>query len=353
MTIRFSISASMLFAFSAAVTVSAPASAQTKTVASGTTTLPMSGLVINLPADKTLQYKVSGSFSLNDAGTVYEGRDVIDDFDPKTGKLHNGYWILTGYYDAKGCDAVLATVSLLQPWAADANFWGKSWKLRGGMFDFKNTLGQKPTVVMCRTEDDGRAFLLYRFMIENPPANSRENGLKAITSAKVLAAASRAYDAKTYDRSGVSQKAIIKNRGKLSAVRKLKLAKVGFEIMLPDDGTVWLTNTTEHADMLNRLAPSLPSADMELAYGANIDCKMMFDALNKQPRNAAEEAKPAINVASGWQVGPVILAGKDPERTLCLKTPKGAAMAGLFLDPGDNNAAPYRNILDAIKAAAP
>ena len=36
--------------------------------------------------------------------------------------------------------------------------------------------------------------------------------------------------------------------------------------MLPDDGTVWLTNTTEHADMLNRLAPSLPSADMELAY---------------------------------------------------------------------------------------
>lgn len=328
----------------------APIAAQTKPFESGTIALPVTGLMPTLPADKVVRYQIGGSYSISDDGGTFEGRDVIDVIDRKTGKLVGGHWIHSAYFNAGDCNAVLGEIAFAQPWTAQAKYWGQNWQIRGGIFDFKNDLGQKPAVAICRKEASGRSLLMYRHLLDKPGSAA---GLKAVGGSKVLAAVSQAYDGKKYERSGKNDKSILKNRGKVLASRKVKLPFNKFDITLPDDGSVWLVNTSQSSDFLSRVAPSLPDGEIEVAYAANLDCKAMFDALNKQPRNMTEEARPTANAASGWLVGPVLNVEGEPERVLCYKTPKGAAMVGLFLQPGDNDATQFRAILDAIRMGAP
>jgi len=334
-----------LFAAFALMSAS-PALAEPVSLRSGVAQLPTSGLQIDLPANPALSYKVSGSWSLDDAEPSFDGRDVIDEFNASSGTLLAGNWVLVGYFTAGGCANVLAGVTLDRSWNAEADYWGRRWSVRGGVYTFDSELGRRPAAVLCRTNDLGQSLLLYRFFVDQPETLGQAEMVRGVTQAGVLESASKSWDAGRAVEILPLRRPEMRNRGKTEAARTVTLATTGLQVQMPDDGYVWLPEADEEVDFITRLAPTLPEVSIEVLAAAGLTCQQILSSVSDE----RSDFKPR-NVPAAWVVGPTLVVEGEPELTVCRDDPGGARLVGFFLPEGRNDLAPFHPILSALAAA--
>jgi hypothetical protein len=315
-------------------------------IASGKAVLPMSGLVIDLPEKAGGFYKVSGSWSVTEAG-VFDARDVVDE--ANANGLTAGNWVLAGYFDAGGCKEVLAATTLDNRWTDSLNLWGHAWDISGGVFTFESNLGRQPAALLCRTNADGLTFLLYRFLLSQPETIGKDEIINGVRSSSVLERASRAYDAQKLEAVKPTKRQEVTNRGKLPAARTLTLTVSKLKVELPDDGFVWLSRPTDSSDSMDRMAPFFPEITLEVARVEDATCQDVIDAVK-----ASGSLKPggeARNVPAGWITGPALDLGGTIESMVCHTFGDDALAAGLMSQQGGADMTDFAPLLAALLKA--
>ena len=167
--------------------------------------------------------------------------------------------------------------------------------------------------------------------------------------ADALERASRAYDAGRVESIVPLRRPEVKNRGKVSATRRVTLTESGLSLDLPDDGFVWLVNKGDGSDMLDRMAPFFPEITIEVAAVEDADCDDIFEAAA-----ANSEKKPGRevrNLPEGWRAGPAVIVDGKVEAIACRAQDQDALVAGFFLDGEQSDVAEYRPILSALANA--
>jgi hypothetical protein len=319
-------------------------------VASGKVVLPLSGLVIELPAAKH-QWSVSASWALDKDGG-FDARDVIDEKDGD--KLVAGSWVLVGHFVAGGCQETVRQADLAGTWEGTSDLWGASWHLRGGIFTF-DKLGKKPAVAMCTTHTTGRdrkALLLYRFFLDQPEAMSREAMQKALSESVVLERTARAFlaDAAAPGLTSPLGRPEVRQRGELAAARTVRLDIAELDLALPDDKTLWVREPTEPqdtTDWLARMVPAVPELTAEVLRSDAATCKELFAQFDETVK-----VPPPTGLAKGWEVGPTLLVERVHERTACRKVGSRLLLVGFFSAPDSGDLAPFRSLLEALERAA-
>lgn len=326
-----------------ALALVAPAMAEPVTARSGPAQLPTSGLLIDLPANPALSYKISGSWSLDDAAPSFDTRDVIDEFNATTGKLVAGNWVLVGYFTAGDCKAILGGEKLDRAWETTATYWGESWTVRGGVYTFDGELGRRPAAVLCRTNATGQSLLLYRYFVDQPETMTQADMLRGVTQAGVLESASKSYSAGRAVEILPLRRAETRNRGSTPANRTVTLKTTGLQVQMPDDGYVWLPEADEQVDWLTRMLPTIPEISIELMVAAGMTCQQLTAAVS--------DDKPSVkprNVPAGWVTGPTILVEGETELTICRDSPEGARFVGVFLPAERTDLTPLHPLLIAL-----
>ncbi len=315
-------------------------------VKQGSAVLPTSGLSLDLPARAGFVYHVSGSWSFDPAKNAFDTRDIIDEIDAASGNIAAGNWILVGYFDAGGCDEVLAAAAFDAPWTSEEDVWGMHWKIRGGVFTFANALGRRPAAALCNSSASGRSLLLYRYLTDQPETLDKSSTLQRVRSSAVLERASAAYRAEATAQTIPLRRADVKNRGTASAQRKIALAKSGLQLQLPDDGYFWLPQKDGKSDMINRLLPSLPEAFVEVFTLDNTKCAEALSQLeNNKPSQQAQ------NLPVGWIAGPTLVVDGEPEMVLCRAASYGALLVGV-LNGAKADVSEFHPMLEALAQAS-
>lgn len=309
---------------------------------SGAALLPMSALVIDLPANPSLTYKVSGSWSLDDSFPSFDARDVIDEYD-STGAIVAGSWVLTGYFTAGGCTDVLSGENLDKAWTTDTTLWGQSWKVRGGVYTFTGDIGRRPAAMLCRTDGLGRSLVLYRFLVDKPETLPQADIMKGVVQSGVLQSASKSYDSGRTASVLPVRRPEVRNRGETLATRAVKLPKSGLTVTFPDDGYVWLVTAGDNSDMINLMAPSLPDVTLEFTAYAGMTCADFTGQIGDD----RPDIKP-VNTPQGWLTGPSLTGDGTVEMTLCKASGDGIRLVGLFLPSGQTDVAALNPVIDAL-----
>ena len=323
-------------------------------VQGGEVQLPTTGLVLNLTDDPARDYRLTGSWSLN-ASQVFDSRDVIDEFDARTGQLVRGNWVLTGYFTAGDCTATLAEMQLEKRWSLTRSQWGHSWAMVGGDFSFGGSLGLRPMVAMCRSLPNRRSLILQRFITDQPPNRSQADMLADLNRASVLATASRAFDRGAWQESKPLQQRWVSNRGTQSASRPVTLPLARLTLTLPNDGGLWIVPAKKEgatSDWLERLLPSLPEISIEVMRFPGQPCTTVLPQLGQPqltPAQQQEAARPLTGMPSGWVAGPMLVVDGESERTACANVNGDAVLVGMFLGNGKSDATPVAGLLTAFQ----
>jgi hypothetical protein len=355
----------VLFAWAVSVSATAPARADVaptpptppstpQIVEKGPTTLALSGLVLDLPKPptKTARWSLSSSWALSNQGTTFDGRDVIDLKDGD--KLLSGTWIHAGYFDAGGCDKVVASAAFDDKWTSREKLFGAELDVSGGLFTFEGSLGKVPAIALCAHREGRKDLLVYHFFIAEGRPETREAMLKALPK---LAIVQNAYKAWRNDRVEATRPrtlAHVRNRGDVAPVRPWKLPIVGIDVTLPDDGQIWLTRggaEGEAVDWFDRMAPALPEIEVEVAWIPDVTCAQL-DTLITAEKRAGTVLR---NLPNGWVPGPTLVVDGRLERTGCHARPSGVLIAGVFITPDigkvAEDGAVVQGLLDALAAA--
>jgi hypothetical protein len=324
------------------------AGADPVSVQKGKTVLPMSGLVVDLPARSRDHYNVSGSWSVTDKG-IFDSRDIIDEMDSTTNQVVAGNWVLIGYFDAGDCDAVLRNESLDSSWTTEETFWGVSWKVRGGVYTFTNSLGRRPAAVLCSQDaETTRTFLLYRFLTSQPETLDQKAILADVRTSEVLQTANAAYrNGQTQDIKPLTRPET-RNRGTVSAARTVSLPITQLDIDLPDDGFVWLANAGDGSDMLDRMVPFMPEMSVEVARIEDATCDDIF-AYGLPTEGRISQS--ATNLPAGWKTAPGMKVEANNELILCHGRGDAALMIGVIQSSTQTDVAALWPLLAAVAAA--
>jgi hypothetical protein len=315
-------------------------------IASGKAVLPMSGLVIDLPEKAGGFYKVSGSWSVTEAG-VFDARDVVDE--ANANGLTAGNWVLAGYFDAGGCKEVLDATTLDNRWKDTVNLWGHAWDISGGVFTFEGNLGRQPAALLCRTNADGLTFLLYRFLLSQPETIGKDEIINGVRTSSVLERASRAYDAQKLEAVKTTKRPEVTNRGKLPAARTVTLSVSKLKVELPDDGFVWLSRATDSSDSLDRMAPFFPEMTLEVARVEDATCQDVIDAVKAS--GSLKPGSEARNAPAGWITGPALDLDGTIESMVCHTFGGDALAAGLMSTQGGADMTDFAPLLAALLKA--
>lgn len=314
---------------------------------SGVTQLPTSGLSVDLPSSPNLQYRVSGSWSSNGQTNTFDTRDIIDEFDRTTDAIVAGTWVLTGYFTAGGCDAVLASEKLDSSWVTDATLWGANWKVRGGVYTFDSSLGRRPAAVLCTTNTLGRSLLLYRYLTDESEGLGQADVLERVKKAAVLERVWQAYRAERTTDIFPTRRPEVRNRGTVAPQRTATLPLTKLQVAIPDDGYFWLIEEGEGADILSRLLPSLPEVTVEVATADGLACPDVLAGLTD-----ANPSLHATNLPVGWTVGPAMSIEGETEQVICYGTNYGALLAGFFLGANKTDISALHPLLGALAKAS-
>jgi hypothetical protein len=336
---------------SACVFVFAPAAlAQAVPVklAQGEAQLPTSGLVLDLPAKTGIEYHVSASWALSDGGTSFDTRDVIDEIEIATGNVATGNWVLTGYFTAGGCEATLAAAALDAAWTQNTTLWGEAWSARGGVFTFESNLGRRPAVALCREKASGQALLLYHFLANQPETLPQATVMESVSKSGPLAAASKSFSSVRTKPIFPTRRTEVRNRGTEPAARRVTLAVSGLEVDLPSDGYLWLPDSGDNTDFLDRLLPTLPEVTLETVFVDDASCAEIFGSFAVELR----EAHRPLSLPEGWTGGPAMLVEGETELTMCHAVGASALVVGVFQGPDNRDVSTFYPMLGALLAAA-
>lgn len=321
-------------------------------VKSGKVVLPLTGLAVDLPADKrkNATWMLSGSWSLTDGGAAFDGRDVVD---LKVGdKLVAGNWVHIGYFNAGDCAAVVKELDVPDRWTGEKTLWGMKFQVAGGTWDFENDLGKKPAIALCVANADGGSLLLYHFFLEDK-APVGKAGLAPIVRDKFLERVAKAWKAGSYGAAQPATRPEIKQRGDLTAARTVTLPQSKLEVTLPVDGFVWIVRpgAVDGSDFLDRMAPSLPDISLEIGRVPGQPCAAIMKAMAEGVGLAAEP--PPTNVPFGWTAYPTLQLEKTRERVICKDVGGAALVVGLLATPSTTaSARDFGPMADVIRALA-
>lgn len=333
----------------ALLSVAPSAGADPVAIRQGAAQLPVSGLLLDLPAQAGIEYRVSGSWSITETGETFDARDVIDEINLATGSLVSGNWILSGYFTAGDCEKALAETALDKVWTQDATLWGESWKVRGGIFTFDGALGRKPAATLCRTTGTGHSLMLYRFLIDQPETAAQAVVMDSVRGSPALAAAARSYKSLRTGDVFPTHRAEVRSRGTGKPARTVTLPVTGLVLDLPDDGYLWLVGDGDQSDMLDRLLPTLPEVSVEVALGPGFKCADVLAGLME----GAIPAHVPTNLPTGWITGPALkLDGDEIELTMCGQAGDDAVVFGVFQGPTRTDVSSYHPLMSALIAAA-
>lgn len=335
-----------LLALSAVTSLTAPASAEPYETMGGTVVLALSGLEIDLPAlADSNAYRISASFALGEGG--YDGRDVIDE--ASGADLLAGTWVTLGYFDAGGPDAVVAAVDLAERWSAQVDIWGASWSVAGGIYDFGNELGAKPALVACTQQGDGKALLIHRFFLAAAVDTSQAGMIAGFERAAVARAIGESYARKRVGAVVPMRRAEVRDRGDIEPSRWQHLESSLLELLIPDDGFIWLVRNDPDAgvDRLDRMAPAWPEVGLEVLTVPDQRCGETFESIQVTKRPA-----PEMGVPEGWTAGPQLVLENAIELTVCHEAAAGVVVVGIFQAPDDVDIGHLAQLLEAIAEAA-
>lgn len=308
--------------------------------------LPVSGLHVDVPAAAPgCSYRLSGSWSLDEFG-AYDGRDVIDEACGDS--LTAGTWISVGYFTAGDDAAVVAAVDLTDDWAAEADLWGAHWNVRGGIFDLGD-LGPTPAVVLCTRLGEGKALLLHHFFLGAAQPMPQAAVLGDLERGVVPQAAWRAYAQGQTAPASPTHRDEIRNRGAIDPTRSVQLELMGIDVALPDDGCVWLLEHDDETttDFLIRMAPALPEVRLETTFVTGVDGPTVFAGIELEQRDV-----PPRNLPDGWQPGPQLVVGGEPELTASYEFLDGVLVVGVFQGPENTDVAHLAPMFEAILEGA-
>jgi hypothetical protein len=339
-------------AFAAAIAVALIPSALAQTapvqLAQGEAQLPTSGLVIDLPAKTGIVYHVSASWSLSGNGSAFDTRDVIDEIDTSTGNVVTGNWVLAGYFTAGGCDATLADASLDGGWTQGVTLWGEAWRARGGVFTFDSALGRRPAVMLCREKANGPALMMYHFLASQPETLSQAAVMESVSKSAALASVSQSFSTVRVKPIFPTRRAEVRNRGAEPSARSVTLVESGLEVDLPEDGYLWLPDSGDDTDFLNRLLPTFPEVTVETVFVQGVSCADMFGSIALERR----ESHRPLSLPAGWLDGPAMLVDGETELTMCHPVGAAALVVGVFQGPDDRDVSKLQPVLGALLAAA-
>jgi hypothetical protein len=330
-----------------------PQTVQPLELKSGKIELPLSGLVIDLPAQKKGHtYKVSSSYSLESG---FDARDVIDE--AVDGKLVGGTWVLVGFFTAGTCKDVVSKTELASAWESELTLHDLPFVARGGIFDFEDSLGKVPAVVICterpKLEPGTRkALLLYHYFIGTELATSKDELVALMKKRPAVERAAKAWKLDTLAKGRPLDNPHIRVRG-APQPSTLELAVGKLTMRVPDDGTLWITRAApdQGVDWLDRMVPALPEVSVEVIHLPESCANTLPQITGKQMKGAPT----ARHVPSDWKLGPILDVDGDPEYTLCRDFKGSALLVGYFLeksfakDLGDLR--PIHALLDALTAA--
>lgn len=325
-------------------------------VQGGEVQLPTTGLLLTLTDDPARDYRLSSSWSLI-ADQKFDSRDVIDEFDARSGQLVRGNWVLTGYFTPGNCTATLAGMRLEKRWTLTRTQWGHTWEMTGGDFRFDGPLGLRPMTAMCRSLPGGRSLILQRFITDQPPGRSQADMLADLTRASVLAAASRAFDQGAWRESKPLHQRWVTTRGTQPATRTVTLPIARLTLTLPNDGGLWIVPPRKEgatSDWLDRLLPSLPEISVEVMRFPRQTCAAVLQQLGQPqltPAQQQEAARPLTGMPIGWIAGPMLAVEAQSERTACASVNGDAVLVGMFLGKGNSDATPVAGLLGALQRA--
>lgn len=314
----------------------------------GEAQLPTSGLVIDLPAKSGIRYDVSGSWSLSDNGASFDTRDVVDEVDTATGNVVSGNWVLSGCFTAGGCTETLASEKLDASWTQSATLWGETWSVRGGVFTFESSLGRRPAVVLCRGTEDGPTLLLYHFVTNQPETLPQAAVMDSVGKSGPLAAASASFSARRAKPIFPTRRTDVRNRGKEPAARRVTLAVSGLEVDLPADGYLWLPDSGNDTDFLDRLLPTFPELTLETVLANDVSCADIFDSFAFERR----ETHRPLSLQDGWLGGPALVIEGRTELTMCHAVGAASLVVGVFQGSDDRDVSTLFPMLGALLAAA-
>lgn len=334
----------------AVLSLSSPvAGADPVKLAEGAAQLPTSGLIVDLPAQPGVEYHVSGSWATDKDGKTFDTRDVIDEIDVASGNVSAGNWVLSGYFTAGDCDAVLAAEKLDKPWTSSIQLWGESWSVRGGVYTFENSLGRRPTGILCRTLESGASILLYRFLTLADESLPQAKIMESVRSSTVLANAAKSFaDRRTGD-IYPTHRPDVRARGEGQPSRTITLPVSGLTMKLPDDGYFWLVTEGDGVDVFDRLLPTLPEVSAETLLARQMTCAQMWEAIGT---DVLADHRPT-GLPPGWEGGPAIkVDGGEIELTACYNAPPGALLFGVFQGPTKTDVSSVSSLMTAILAGA-
>lgn len=337
-------------AFSIALTPASGAFADPISVPGGPTQLPTSGLIIDLPTASDFSYKLSGSWALDAAGDGFDTRDVVDEFDSATGRLVSGNWILMGYFNAGGCESVLAEMNFASPVITTETVWGETWRVLNGVFEFDNDLGRRPAAALCRENSLGQALLLERFLVNQSETLPYTALMTDVRASEVLANVSRAYSANRHGDIKPLRRPEVKARGEGTAARTVHLPKAGLDVALPDDGYLWLPYSDDdmETDMLNRLLPTLPEVSVEVMSIDSFTCPDLIASFDDP---AMQDVRPT-GLPDNWVPAPGVVVDGEVELIACHPTQYGVLLAGIFNGTDSRDVASLAPLLSAFAEAA-
>lgn len=327
-------------------------------LASGKTTLALSGLALELPKDKRKghTYSLSSSFSLD---KNFDGRDVIDE---KVGDtLVSGTWVLVGYFTAGGCKAVVDSADLADAWSQEAPLHGHTWQVRGGVFEFKDSLGKVPTVVLCAdrsspTAGERKALLLYHFFVDKPVDTPQKALMSELARRPVIERVIKSWTSDKLDSTPQLARPHVRNRGEIAPTRAVELGTSGLRVTLPSDGQIWLPRPADPeagVDWLDRMVPSLPELNLEVML-LDQPCNTIFDAIQTRRLAGASAIR---NLPERWVAGPTLDVDGDPEYVTCREVGRHTLIVGLFVDRNAKSAQgdfkPITALLQALVDALP
>lgn len=320
---------------------------------SGKVELPLSGLLVDLPAQqKGHLYKISSSYSLESG---FDARDVIDE--AVDGKLVGGTWVLVGFVTAGTCREVVGKAELSEAWESELELHDIAFVTRGGIFDFQDTLGKVPAAVMCaerpKLEPGTRkALLFYHYFLATDLATPRDELLALLKKSPAIERTVKAWKLDTLAKGRSLDNPHVRVRGSRQRWT-LELAVSKLTVRVPDDGTLWTARAApdEGVDWLDRMVPALPEVSVEVIHAAESCAKVLPMVTGKRMKGVPA----ARHVPSDWKPGPILDIDGDPEYTLCRDFEDGAILVGYFLDKsfakdlGDLR--PIHSLLDALTAA--
>lgn len=330
-----------------ALVAAVPATADPLETTGGQSVLPITGLVVSLPAlTDSLVYHLSGSWAIDEDGS-YNGRDVLDELSGST--LTAGTWVSLGYFDAGEGTALVNSVTMTDDWSTEADLWGGHWSIHGGTYDL-GSLGPTPAVVMATTLGRGMSILMHHYFVGTPAPQAQADLLARLADRAVPAAVWSAASQRLWQPVLPTHRDDVTNRGDIEAARSVTLTRTGITVEIPDDGAVWIVRNAPEAeaDFLDRMAPSLPDVSLEIAYLTDMDAEAVFAALTMEKRDV-----PPRNLPDDWTAGPqLVLDDGLLELTAAYETLGGVVIVGIFQAEGDTDAAYLWPMLESIAAGA-